>query len=191
MREEPVIFGAAVEGLQRAFGRELSAELKTRARQLGIDFDRPQVAYPVATYIALLRVLAEALCGDVPDGERYAFLGRRFMKGFVQTGVGFAALTAGKLLGPRRTLLRMGRNFRTASNYLETEFTEVGPKELLIRTFVNEPYRSQLTERTTLMLDYRRGILEETLTLVGARGTVTVARSNPEQHDITFRAVWD
>lgn len=189
---EPVVFGAAIEGMKRAFSKDLTPELSARLRQqAGVDFDRPQVAYPADTWVQVVRLMGDALASEIPEQQRYMHVGRLFMRGFVQSGVGFAALTAGKLLGVRRTLLRMGRNFRTAANYVETEFTEVGPKELLIRTWVSPPFLEKIKDRTTLILEYRQGVLQEVLELVGGRGTVELLSADQQRHDGRYRARWD
>lgn len=189
---EPVVFGAAIEGMKRAFAKQITPQLRAQLlTKAGVDLDRPQVAYPADTWVHVVRLVGDALASELPEQQRYVHVGRLFMRGFVQSGVGFAALTAGKLLGVRRTLLRMGRNFRTAANYVETEFTEVGAKELLIRTWVTEPFLEKIKDRTTLILEYRQGVLQEVLELVGGRGTVELLSADPLRHDGRYRARWE
>jgi uncharacterized protein (TIGR02265 family) len=135
-------------------------------------------------------LVGDALAAEFPPERRYVELGRLFMRGFVETGLGRAAAMAGKVVGVRRTLLRMGRNFKTGSNYLETEFTEVGPTELLLRTWVEPRYLPRISERSTAILDYRRGILEEVLAQLNAQGSVEVVAQNIETREATFRVAW-
>ncbi|MFZ5443800.1 MAG: DUF2378 family protein [Myxococcota bacterium] len=187
---EPVIFGAAIEGIRRAFAKQLTPELVAQLASGGVKLEHPQVAYPADTWVFVVRTVGDALASEVPERERYVHIGRLFMRGFVQTGVGFAALTAGKVMGVRRTLLRMGRNFRTAANYIETEFTEVGPKELLIRTWVREPFLSKIKDRSTLILEYRQGVLQEVMELVGGQGQVELLAADAARHDGRYRATW-
>lgn len=186
-----MVFGAAVEGMKKALGKHFTPALKAQLASTGVDFDRPQVAYPADTWVDVVRIVGDALAAELPERQRYTQMGRLFMRGFVETGVGFAALTAGKLLGVKRTLLRMGRNFRTAANYVETEFTELGPKELLIRTWVSEVYLAKIKDRSNLILEYRQGVLQEVLVLVGGKGTVELIKADPTRLDGTFRASWE
>lgn len=48
------------------------------------------------------------------------------MRGYVETLLGRAMVQVMKVVGPRRSLERMQRNFRTGSNYIETRFTSLG-----------------------------------------------------------------
>ena len=147
-------------------------------------------AYHMDLWCDALRVLGRHLEADAPEAVRYVRLGGSFMQGYTSTPIGVAALTMCRLIGPRRTLLRMGRNFKQASNYLETEITELGPKELLIRTFTNERFLARATDRTHLVTDYRRGVLQEVLALLGAEGTVDIAELHVDKQDVSFRVAW-
>jgi uncharacterized protein (TIGR02265 family) len=74
-------------------------------------------------------------------------LGRRFIEGYSETIVGKAMLTALKVLGPRRTLERMSRNFRSGNSYTETKLEAKGPTEFTLWfNEVKEPefYRGML-----------------------------------------------
>jgi uncharacterized protein (TIGR02265 family) len=187
---EPVVFGAAIDGMRKALGKRFTPELKSTLLKAGIDFDKVLPAYSLESWILVVRTLGDALAADAAPDDRYQSLGRLFMQGFVQTPIGFAALAAGKLLGVKRTLLRMGRNFRTASNYIETECTQVGLNDLRIRTFIAEKFRPRVTDRSTLMAEYRQGVLQEVLVLVGGKGTVEIVDVKPELHDVTYRIAW-
>lgn len=191
MASDPVVYGAAIEGIHKALGRRFTPELAAELAKLGIDPNNLQVAYACGVWVQALRLIAEALARDVPPGEQYKELGRLFMRGFVQTPMGFAVLTASKLLGVRRTLLRLGRNFRTATNYIETEFTEVGPKELLIRMRVEDAFLPKMPTSSMMTLEYRQGLIEEVVNQVGAVGKVEMVQANTEKLDATFRVTWE
>jgi uncharacterized protein (TIGR02265 family) len=187
---EPVVFGTAIEAMRNALKDSLTPALQERLKQRGIDLAKIRPAYPMDLWVDVIRIAGNELLAHVPESERYVQLGRRFMRGFVDTGVGFAALQLGKLIGVKRTLQRMGRNFRQASNYLETEITDVGPKELRIRTFTAAAFLPRATDRTNLVTDYRRGVLTEVLVLLGAQGRVEVLEQDLERQDSTFRVTW-
>jgi uncharacterized protein (TIGR02265 family) len=188
---EPVVFGSAIEGMRKALGKKFTPALRDQLNAVGVDFEKVQVAYSLASWLEVIRVLARTLGAEVPEADRFRHLGRMFMRGFVETPMGFAALTAGKVFGTRRTLLRMGRNFRTAANYIETENTELGPKELRIRTWINPKFLPRIADRSMLIADYRRGVLEEVIALLGSTGTVEFVDVNPDVHDITFHITLD
>lgn len=189
-QSEPVVFGPALEGLKRALGDRFTPQLRDVLRAEGVDLDKVQVAYSLSAWLKAIRVIAEALGGDVPAEERYRHLGRTFMHGFVETPIGFAALTAGKVFGVKRTLMRMGRNFKTAANYIESEVSDLGPKEMSIRTYVPEHFIAKMTEQSQLFVEYRQGVLQAVLEVLGAQGTVEIVRADLPRHDFTYRISW-
>lgn len=187
---EPVVFGSAVEGMRKALGKQFTPALLEKFKAAGVDFDKAQVAYTLDTWLMVIRTLAATLGSEIAEGDRYQHLGRLFMRGFVETPVGFAALAAGKVFGTRRTLMRMGRNFRTAANYVETEVTEVGPNEVHIRTFISPRFLPRVSDRSMLIAEYRHGVLQEVLTLLGSKGSVKMARVRADLQDVTFHITW-
>lgn len=187
---EPVIFLSAAEGLVKGIRKQLTPALQSELAAKGFDVEKLQAAYPVNTWIQALVICAQHLWGEQPESQRYISLGRAFIQGYVQTPMGFAALTMGRVIGLKRMLLRMGRNFKQAANYLETDVKDVGPKEIHIRTFVQTGFMS-LTSPHRALIDYRHGVLEEILTVLGAKGRVEVLIADPAQQDVTFRVTWD
>jgi len=177
--------------MRKAFHRQFTPQLLAELKGMGIDFDHALAAYPLDVWLKVVRVLAERFAADVPAADRVQHLGRIFMRGYVQTAVGMATLAAAKVMGLRRTLLRMGRNFRTAANYVITEAKEVGPKEVHIRTFIDPQYLPRVTDHSLLLSEYRQGVLQETLVLVGGKGTVDIIDAKPDVQDVTFRVRWD
>ena len=188
---EPVVFGTAVDGMRRALGKQLTPALRQQLIAVGIDFEKVQAAYSLDTWLSVVRTLAAALGAEVPEADRYRHLGRLFMRGFVETPLGFAALTTGKVFGVRRTLLRMGRNFRTAANYIESELVEVGPKEVRIRTYIHEKFLPRVSDHSLLISEYRQGVLQEVLALLGGKGEVAMVEANTQRQDVTFLITWD
>lgn len=188
--DEPIVFGTAIEAMRNSLKDSLTPKLRDRLKQAGVDVEKIRPAYPMNTWVDVIRLVAAELVADQPESTRYVALGRRFMRGFVETGVGFAAHQLGKLIGVKRTLMRMGRNFKQASNYLETEVTEVGPRELHLRTFTNQRFLARTTDRTNLVTDYRRGVLQEVLALLGAEGAVEIIDLHVDRQDVTFKVTW-
>lgn len=190
-QQEPVVFSDAVVGFKKSLGARFTPTVEAELKALGFDFSKLQVAYPLAQWVKGLRVVAVHLAADVPDGERFRHLGRIFMKGFVETPMGFAALTAGRVFGVKRTLLRMGRNFRTATNYSFSEEREVAPKEVQLRVGIAPAFLPLVTERSTLFAEYRQGVLEGVLDVLDVKGTVEVLHVDVAQQDFTYRVTWE
>jgi uncharacterized protein (TIGR02265 family) len=188
---EPVVFATAVEGTRKAFSKQLTPELKAQLKGAGLDLDGIQAGYSLDTWLKAMRLLAAALFPDLRPEERHRQLGREFMKGYVQTAIGFATLTTAKLIGAKRTLLRMGRNFRTAANYIDAEVTDVGPREVHLRLTVGDEFRPRVgPDANDVIVHYRHGVLEETLALLGVNGTVEVLEVHPDRPGARFRITW-
>jgi uncharacterized protein (TIGR02265 family) len=122
---EPLVFQHTVEGLLRALGDRVDHTTAQRLKQHGLDVNKLQPAYPRETWVKLMEVAAEILSPGAPIDEAMFTFGRRFFDGFTDTFMGRALLAMVRVLGPRRTLERMTRNFRTGNNYSETKLTEL------------------------------------------------------------------
>ncbi len=93
-------------------------------------------------------------------------------------------------MGVRRTLQRMGKNFRTVANYIEVEVSELGPTHLQLATWMRAELLARHRRPTLIFANYRRGVLQETLALLNATGTVTISESNLEQQRVVFSVQW-
>jgi len=78
----------------------------------------------------------------------------------MDTLMGKALAPVMRALGPRRTLLRMERNFRSGSNYVAVRAEATGPAELLLH--FNEVHG---------IPGYYAGIIEQGAALTGAKDT--------------------
>lgn len=185
------MFATAVEATRKAFGKRFTPELKAELKALGMDFESIQAAYALDTWLEAARVMSRAFFPDLPEAERHRQLGRDFMKGYVQTAIGFATLATAKLIGVKRTLLRMGRNFRTAANYIEAEALDIGPKEVHLRATVGSEFLPRVRPGANdVIVHYRHGVLEETLALLGVAGTVDVLEVAADRPGGLFRITW-
>lgn len=159
MPTDRVVFRHALEGLLKVVPEErLDAELRVQLLAVGVDLDKPlQGQYPLETWVKFSGVLAQALYPNIPTGEAHRLLGRRLAEGYFQTFIGKALLPMLKLIGPKRAVLRTERNFRSANNYTQTRFEEVGPTKL--KMWLNE---------TQAVPEYTAGIVEAGMTAAGA-----------------------
>lgn len=188
--EEPVIFGSAAEALRNGLRDALTPPLLEETKRAGIDFQNLHAAYHTDTWVAVLRIIARHLAPSLPENEQYVELGRRFMQGFVKTGVGVAALAISRVIGVRRTLQRMGRNFKQAANYIEIEVTDAGPNEVIIRAYTQPRFLPKTADRSNLISDYRKGVIDQILKLIGVEGTVELTNVAFELQDFTYRVRW-
>lgn len=158
--KEKVIFAHTLQAfIQRVIMRRalLSIEFDKELRALGVDVSRPKEVN-LATWVALLRACAKKMSPGAPEDEALEQVGREMMQGYSEGLVGRAMTIVLKLIGPRRSLLRMMENYATADNMTTVKVVEVTP------TTMELEFNS-----TGDMPTYVRGILSEMLRTVGAR----------------------
>jgi uncharacterized protein (TIGR02265 family) len=175
----PVVFGTSVEALVRVLGPSLDASVRQRFRELGVDLDRPNPAYPYAQWLDTLRLAMAIKWPGMPLDEATFRMGRAIFESYGQTLMGKALLQLVKVLGPRRGLDRMTRNLRTTNNYSETRLTVVGPNQY------------QLWVNKAAFPHYFRGVLVAGLEFSGAKGlSVQLVRASPED-GVVFDLSWE
>ncbi|MBS2029532.1 MAG: DUF2378 family protein [Deltaproteobacteria bacterium] len=129
--KDRIVFAHAIQGmLGRLPPALLHGPLREDLRAAGLDLDKPFLpGYPFPTFVAAVRLTAQAAFPELPREQALYQLGRRLVDGYWETLVGKALLAVLKLIGPRRALLRTEKNFRSANNYTECRFKELGPSE--------------------------------------------------------------
>lgn len=156
--EAHVVYSATVEGLRRAIGDRLDERAHEKLAALGIPLEgKLAAAYPRNAWIAVSLYAGELLNPGMTPSEQRVALGRRFVRGYAETVVGGALLTALRILGPRRALARFERNMRTGTNYARTQLREVDGG-LLELDIINAPYP-----------EWYEGMVREALEVTGAR----------------------
>ena len=185
---EPVIFDTVVDGARKAFGKRLTPALLANLKAVGMDFEAPLPAYPMEIFLTALAVLAEEVAPGQPPALQHLQLGRDFMHGYVQTALGLATLTMGRVIGVKRTLLRFGRALKTTGNYVDAEAIEIAPTEVRIITRIVPEFRPLITKRWDAIAHYRVGVLESALEILKVEGRVELeAKTDFESH---FRVSW-
>lgn len=161
MSEERVVFAQSMEGLWRALdpltAQERAAFLKAGVKKPG-DF---LPAYPLLQYIEILDACAASRFASLNELERYTEVGRLFFSGFERTLIGAAMVTMLKVLGPKRTLDRMTRNFRTANNFTDGLVESLAPNHHYVRI------------NYTLRPGFYLGLLDSGCRRAGAQGLTT------------------
>lgn len=188
--ESAVMFETAFSALHKTLGPRLDGPLREGFRSLGVDFDRLQPAYSMETWEAGLTLISKQLFPSLGREEAYRQIGRDFLKGYVQTRLGQATLMVGKVLGVRRMMHRMERNFRTATNTSNITVTDVGD-HLLEMVIALVPRFLPTWRGVPLSLPhYRRGLLEGIITVLGAQGTVDMVSTDLELQRTVYRIAW-
>lgn len=180
MSAERLWFSTVVEAIFiKGQGPSLTAPMKAKLKEVGIDVDRLQPAYPVEVVKRACRVLIAERYANLREEEAFHELGVASLKGYTETLLGKAVLQILKVIGVRRSLLRMHTSMRSGNNYLETFSSVVSPNcvELKFSDVSDIP-------------SFYQGILEEGGRLAHAKNLrITTALSAPPAH--TFRIEWD
>jgi uncharacterized protein (TIGR02265 family) len=173
-----MMFSQAVDGLVRALGEHLDEPAKDTLRELGLDLRRPlEPGYPLETWFKVMRFGAGLIAPGRPEAEQFELLGRRFVDGYEQTLVGRALLASMRVLGPRRMLERMNRNFRSGNNYTETQLVPRGPNDF------------ELSFNQVKSPEFYRGMLLAGLGRTGATG-LAIQLVRHDDQGTTFRVTW-
>lgn len=174
---DKLVFSHSVEGYLRAVRPVLDASLTQELQAVGIDPTKPLLpAYPVDALRQALVLGAKRLKPSVSTEESLVNLGHRYVEGYGETLVGRALRTAIRLIGPRRTLDRLARQFRTANNYSESKVTHEEGRSVLWCNDVTHPY-------------WYIGLIEGMLNTAGAKG-VKVSLRKHDDEGAWFDCVW-
>jgi len=175
---DKLIFAQTFEGLLRALGPRLDARMADELRKAGIDpAAELKPAYPLSVFQQMIRLVGEAVAPDQPADAQTFAAGRAFMDGYAQTMVGRAMLGMMRVIGPRRSLERLSRQFRTGNNFSETTLRELGDGEYEL--WVNQ----------VSLPGFYRGIITAGLERAGAKD-VTVDLATHADTAATFRIRW-
>lgn len=175
---EKLIFAQTFEGLLRSLRGQLPPRLASGLRERGLDPAAPlRPAYPQAVFLEVVTFMAGELHPGLAPDAAIAAVGRGFMDGYGETMVGRAMMAMMRVIGPRRTLERVTRQFRTGNNYSETRLTPVGATEYHL--WVNEVRQP----------GWYVGILSRGLELAGGQ-EVEVELLQAEGAAATFRVRW-
>lgn len=185
---EPLVFPTAFEGLARAFRFDGPSAQKLLA--LGVNFDKLDPAYPLATFLSALDVAADNLGSLGTPATRYRLLGRAYVKGWVGTKSGLATVTVGRLLGPKRLLLRMQATFRTSANYVVTEVKSQPARALELVVKSGDEYVPGLPPDCGRLIDYRHGLLEGTVEQFGLNDSVDIVERDDARAMARYLLRW-
>jgi uncharacterized protein (TIGR02265 family) len=121
-------FDSVVEGLwKRSLAGRLDASLLAALKKEGLDLSRPlDPAFPAEKMHVWVKLTARTLYPDVSEEVALRQLGAELFKGLTRTFVGKAMVAVMRVVGTRRSLERMQRNFRSGNNYINAHFRSLG-----------------------------------------------------------------
>ena len=190
---EPVVFSAALDGIVRAYGPQLTPSLRAQVKAQGVDLDVRQVAWPVDVFLAAFLTLADALVpGEaLTRPQRLRTFGRAVTDAFGSTTIGAATFTLARVLGVRRSLQRAGRSIRNTGNYLDAEGVVQGPTEVHLVTRVRPEFVAHIKPSWQVMELYRVGVVEGFLGQLGATSpAVEVLSREAGGVETRYRVTW-
>ncbi len=175
-----LIFDHTIEGLfLRGLTGQVTPRLKLKLRQAGVDLDRPLLpVYPFEIWVRCIGLAAQELYPDVPEPEAWRRLGERMIEGYRETVMGSAMFTLLQALGPRRTLERAQKNFRSGNNYTEVRFTDVAPT--VVDVWMNE---------TDMVRFFAQGMIQAGMRTSGAP-ELQVNILHCDAQGTTYRVSW-
>jgi len=136
----PVVYDGAVEGvfLRGLVGR-ITPSLSAKLRALGLDLDQKlQPTYSRELWTQVLEVTVAELYPELTREEGFRRLGEQAVNGIGYTMIGKVLVQMARLMGPRRSLLRLPQVFTSMNNFMKMELQEVEPCHF--RVHVNETY---------------------------------------------------
>lgn len=177
-----VTFPMVFEGLVvRGHGHRLTPLIIERLRAEGLDIERPLLpGYPTRVWYQAVRILAEEVYPELPYEQGVRETGRAFIRGYFETAFGRTVLAVLRVLGPLRSLKRMGRNFRTGNNFSETWVHEDGPGD--VRLEVNDPIADAPT--------FIQGLIEVGMGYVKAQDVQVEVESILPNGHVVYRVRW-
>ncbi len=182
MSDEQLVFGPTLEGLfVRGLKGKLGPELIAQLRARGLDVMKPMMpAYPRKVVNECVELTAKTLFPDVPVSEAFYRVGKHVTPGLRDTALGAATMTMVKLVGPKRTLGRLARTFRSTNNYMKVTL-----RELAATTFELD------LEPSNEYPTYMQAVMEDMLTVAGAKElSVEVLVHDKKSERCTYRIAW-
>jgi uncharacterized protein (TIGR02265 family) len=142
------------------------------------------------TWEAGLQLVWRALYPKLPQEEAWRAIGRRFLEGYAQTRLGQATLLMGKVLGVRRMMHRMERNFRTATNTANIVVRDLGERVVELEISMDPKFLPKWQGQVLSMPWHRFGLLESMLAVLGTTGSVDLVEVDRHLQRTLYRVNW-
>lgn len=156
----------------------MTPALERQLAGLGIELRALRPSYPSPVVKQAVDAVAEHLFAELAGAPAQRSVGKLFIAGYGKTFVGAAMLAMMRVIGPRLTLERMQRNFRTGTNFIVTQFTSLGP--LSAQVWFND---------SAGMPEFYAGIIEAGAAYTGARDSKVSCRPH-DDGSCTIQVDW-
>jgi len=129
-----VVYDAAVEGVfLRGLVGMVTPSLSSKLRELGLDLNQKlRPTYPREAWTRMLEVTVAEVFPGVSRDEGFRLLGTKAVNGIGYTMIGKVLVQMARLMGPRRSLLRLPQVFTSVNNFMKMELQEVEPTHFLV-----------------------------------------------------------
>lgn len=121
-----------LESLLKGLGDRVTPALKQAMCARGLDLDHPPERISIDEWVVHRRRLALLAFPGVPAEEATRLLGLHFIRGWKRTALGATTSAVISMLGPRRTLTRLDRAFRTTDPTTRSTTEFVSEHEALV-----------------------------------------------------------
>lgn len=132
----------------------------------------------IERWVALVRAAAAKLRPGAAADEALEETGREMVRGYREGLVGRSVFLVARLVGPRGMLLRLPETYRTADDVMNLTATARGPREVLLHC-----------ASVFGIPTYVRGVLSETMTVMGVRHSVSFSMAADGSTD--FVVTWE
>lgn len=123
-----LIFEPSIDGLLRSMRPLLTPKGISELRALGMDVHgKLQPAYPAEVWARAVKVCAADAFPSLEPFEGQRRVAERTVDAFTEGLLGSAMFQLLRLMGPDRTIVRMTRNLRAGSNFVETRVIQLEP----------------------------------------------------------------
>lgn len=180
--QEQLVFGTTLEGLfLRGLKGKISPALEQQLRAVGLDLSKPLLpAYSRKVVHAAITLTAKTLFPNAPLSDAMYLVGQHVTSGLRATTLGNAALAVVRIIGPRRTMSRLARTFRSTNNYMTVTLRELTPSAFELDLEPSNEFPS-----------YMQAVIEDMLTIAGATELrVAVAKHDKAKEQCTYRISW-
>jgi uncharacterized protein (TIGR02265 family) len=165
-----LVFQSTCENLvDKAYGSHMNAGLYAELKAIGIDTNKWLPAYSHETFVAAIGLIAKHCHPDLPNDEAVRQIGIRTIETHFESALGKPLAALLRVLGPKRTLMRMTQKFRASNNYSETDVMELSPTHFHL--WIND---------SSILKHSRLGLLQRATQLVFGMdaGTVEILSSD-------------
>lgn len=181
--KERLVFSPSVEGLfVRGVGSKLTLAIRNEIRAVGIDLDKPLLAaYPVDTYHRAINIVAQRVYPELTAEKAHFEIGSRMIYGLVETLIGKGLVGFAKVVGPRRSLMKVATTSKTSTNFSQNEAREIGPNEVEIIAY---PYVG--------LPELMQGAMVASAEVAGAKNArCDISSWDPKSEKLVLRVRWD